>query len=83
MGTGETHSVREFVDLAFRELDLDYQKYVDIDKQFFRPAEVDLLVADATKAKEKLNWKYDATFEGLVKEMVQSDYEFFKKTMGE
>ncbi|MGB2630271.1 MAG: GDP-mannose 4,6-dehydratase [Candidatus Omnitrophota bacterium] len=83
VGTEETHSVREFVDLAFKELDLDYRKYVDIDKQFFRPAEVDLLVADATKAKKELNWSYNLTFEDLVKEMVQSDYESFKKSIGE
>jgi GDPmannose 4,6-dehydratase len=78
LGTGETHSVEEFADLAFRELDLDYKKYVEIDKNFFRPAEVDLLVADCTKAKKELGWEPKITFEGLVKDMVQSDYELFK-----
>lgn len=78
IGTGETHSVREFVDLAFKELDLDYNKYVEVDKQFFRPAEVDLLVADTSKARKELKWDYKLTFEQLVSKMVRSDYEFFK-----
>ena len=82
LGTGETHSVEEFVELAFKELDLDYKKYVEIDKKFFRPAEVDLLVADYAKAKKELGWEPEITFEGLVKDMVQSDYEFFKGSAG-
>ena len=79
VGTGETHSVREFVEVAFSELDLDYKKYVDIDKKFFRPAEVDLLIADCSKAEKELKWKYKLTFKDLVTEMVKKDYEFFKK----
>ncbi len=80
IGTGETHSVREFADLAFGELDLDYKKYVEIDKNFFRPAEVDLLVADCTKAKKELKWTYDLTFKELVREMVKADSDFLKKS---
>jgi len=79
IGTGETHSVREFAETAFRMLDLDYKDHVEVDKEFFRPAEVDLLVADCTKAKKILNWNYNLTFEQLVEEMVKNDYEFFKK----
>ncbi|KJJ85193.1 GDP-mannose 4,6-dehydratase [Candidatus Omnitrophus magneticus] len=79
IGTGETHSVREFVELAFSEMDLDYRKYVEIDSKLFRPAEVDLLVADTTKAKKELGWDYKVTFQELVIEMVKSDYDFFKK----
>ncbi|MFC1480178.1 GDP-mannose 4,6-dehydratase [Candidatus Omnitrophota bacterium] len=79
VGTGETHSVREFVDLAFKQLDLNYEEYIAIDKQFFRPAEVDLLVADPSLAEKDLKWKYKLTFEDLVSEMVKSDYDFFKK----
>ena len=79
IGTGETHSVREFVDLAFKQLDMNYEDHVEVDKQFFRPAEVDLLIADPSKAKKELNWKYECTFEDLVSEMVKSDYDFFKK----
>ena len=75
IGTGETHSVREFADIAFKCLGLNYEKYVEIDQNFFRPAEVDLLVADPSKAKKELNWEYKITFEELVTEMVKSDYE--------
>ncbi|MEA3488877.1 MAG: GDP-mannose 4,6-dehydratase [Candidatus Omnitrophota bacterium] len=78
IGTGQTHSVREFAELAFRELDLDYKDYVEIDKKFFRPAEVDLLVADCTKAKNELGWEYNLAFEDLVSEMVKADLAFFK-----
>ena len=79
IGTGKTHSVREFVDLAFKQLDMNYEDYVDVDKQFFRPAEVDLLIADPSKAEKELKWKHKITFEDLVSEMVKSDYDFFKK----
>jgi len=80
IGTGETHSVREFAETAFGMLDLDYKDHVEVDKEFFRPAEVDLLVADCTKAKKILNWNYNLTFEQLVEEMVKNDYEFFKRS---
>ncbi len=79
VGTGETHSVEEFAKTAFDELDLDYRKYVAIDEKFFRPAEVDLLVADCSKAKKELNWEYKLTFNDLVREMVRKDYEFLSK----
>ncbi|MDQ4121816.1 MAG: GDP-mannose 4,6-dehydratase [Acidobacteriota bacterium] len=75
VATGETHSVREFCELAFGSVGLDYQKYVVIDEQFYRPAEVDLLIGDATKAREVLGWRPKYTFEALVKEMVESDLE--------
>jgi len=78
IGTGETHSVREFAEKAFGLLDLKYEDYVEIDKTFFRPAEVDLLVADPSKAKEKLGWEYNMTFDQLVEDMVKRDYEYFK-----
>ena len=82
IGTGQSHSVKEFVELAFKVLDMDYKKYVEVDKKFFRPAEVDILVADASKAKKELNWSYDLKFEDLVKEMVLSDYEYLSKKTG-
>ena len=82
IGTGETHSVKEFADLAFKELDLDYKKYVEMDKEFFRPAEVDLLIADYTKAKKELGWEPKITFEELVKDMVKCDYELLKEDEG-
>jgi GDPmannose 4,6-dehydratase len=74
IATGETHSVREFCELAFAELGLDYQDYVKIDEQFQRPAEVDLLVGDASKASQELDWQPTYNFHGLVREMVQSDF---------
>lgn len=73
VGTGETHSVKEFVQIAFDHVGLDWQKYVVIDPKFYRPAEVDLLLGDPTKAKEKLGWTAEVSFEKLVKMMVDSD----------
>ena len=69
----ETHTVREFCELAFGELGLDYQQYVKIDPQFIRPAEVDLLIGDAAKAHATLDWQPTYSFTELVKEMVHSD----------
>ena len=70
---GETHSVREFCDLAFREVGLDYRDYVREDPQFYRPAEVDLLVGDPTLANEKLGWRPTYSFRDLIREMVAND----------
>ncbi|MEO0493095.1 MAG: GDP-mannose 4,6-dehydratase [Actinomycetota bacterium] len=71
--TGETHSVREFCEVAFGHAGLDWEQYVVIDEAFFRPAEVDLLVGDATKAEEMLGWKPETSFESLVTMMVDAD----------
>ena len=79
IATGETHSVREFCEIAFSHVGLDYRKHVQIDPRFLRPAEVDLLIGDCTKARDKLNWTYDICFEDLVKEMVDADLRFFSK----
>ncbi len=73
VGTGVTHSVREFCELAFAHLGLDYRQYVVQDPRFFRPAEVDLLVADPTKARQKLGWQPKISFEELVQMMVEAD----------
>jgi GDPmannose 4,6-dehydratase len=73
VATGETHTVREFCELAFGEVGLDYRDYVRIDERLLRPAEVDLLVGDATKARRELGWESQYTFPQLVSEMVQSD----------
>ena len=73
IATGETHSIREFLDEAFSYVGLDWQKYVEIDPRYFRPAEVDLLIGDATKAKQKLGWQPKVTFNELVKIMVDAD----------
>ena len=73
VGTGRTWSVRQLCDVAFRCVDLDYREFVVQDERFFRPAEVDLLVADATKAKTALGWTPDVTFEQLIEMMVNAD----------
>jgi|SRR3990167_3089778 len=73
IATGETHSVREFLEAAFGYAKLDWKKHVKIDKKYFRPAEVDLLIGDATKAKKQLGWEPKVKFEELVKIMVDAD----------
>jgi GDPmannose 4,6-dehydratase len=73
IATGETHTVREFCESAFDKVGLDYRQYVKTDEQFYRPAEVDLLMGNATKARRILGWELGHTFQQLVDEMVQSD----------
>lgn len=73
IATNETHSVKEFVELAFAHADLDWQKYVKIDERFVRPAEVDLLIGNPERAKKKLGWERKTSFASLVKMMVESD----------
>jgi GDPmannose 4,6-dehydratase len=73
VATGETHSIREFLDLAFGCLKLDWKKYVEIDSRYYRPAEVDVLVGDASKARRQLNWEPKTKFRDLVKLMVEAD----------
>lgn len=75
IATGETHSVREFVEIAFEHVGLDWKKHVVIDEKFFRPAEVDLLIGDASKAQKKLGWKPEVSFAELVRMMVDADLE--------
>ena len=75
IATGVTHSVKHLVDTAFKHVGLDYQKYVRIDPRFIRPAEVDLLIGDASKGKEKLGWSPVVGFEQLVAMMVDADLE--------
>jgi GDPmannose 4,6-dehydratase len=75
IATGESHSVREFLDAAFGRLDLDWKQYVEIDPRYFRPAEVDVLQGDATKARNKLGWQPKVTFGELVARMVDHDLE--------
>lgn len=73
IATGETHSVEQFVSAAFEYLGLDYKEYVVTDQKFVRPAEVDLLLGDCSKAKKKLDWEPSVNFEDLVKMMVDAD----------
>ncbi len=73
IATGETHSVREFCQAAFACVDLDWEQYVKVDPRFYRPAEVDLLVGDASKARRVLGWQPSVTFNDLVRIMVEAD----------
>ena len=73
IATGETHTVREFLELAFNRLQLDWRKYVKIDTKYYRPTEVDLLIGDASKAKRDLGWEPKVRFEELANMMVDAD----------
>ena len=73
IATGETHSVREFLDSTFRHVNLDWEKHVEIDPRYFRPTEVDLLIGDASKAREQLGWEPRIKFEELAQLMVDAD----------
>jgi GDPmannose 4,6-dehydratase len=79
IATGKTHSVKEWVEAAFNCMDLKWEKYVKIDKRFLRPAEVDLLRGDPSKARKVLGWSPEVDFENLVKLMVESDYNELKR----
>ena len=73
VATNETHSIREFLDIAFNHVNLDWQDYVEFDPRYLRPAEVDLLIGDATKARQTLGWQPSVSFEELVHLMVEAD----------
>ena len=79
IATGKTHSVREFLDEVFGRLDLDWNKYVEIDPRYYRPAEVDLLLGDSTKARKKLGWEPKVDFKELAEMMVETDWELAKR----
>jgi GDPmannose 4,6-dehydratase len=78
IATGEMYSVREFLDEVFGYLELDWQKYVEIDERYFRPTEVDVLCGDATKAKKILKWQPKVTFKELAKMMTDADMKIAK-----
>jgi GDPmannose 4,6-dehydratase len=83
ISTGSCHSVRDFCEIAFSHVGLDYTEYVVADPEFFRPAEVDLLFGDCSKAKKVLGWQTSGSFQDLVKEMVESDMQLVeRKKMG-
>ncbi|RME39142.1 MAG: NAD-dependent epimerase/dehydratase family protein, partial [Thermoflexia bacterium] len=81
VGTGETHSVRELCEIAFAHVGLDWRDYVVQDPRYMRPAEVDLLVADPSKARRVLGWEPTVTFEELVKMMVDADLKLLQEEM--
>lgn len=79
VATGESHTVREFCELAFAEVGLDYRDYVRIDKRFYRPAEVDSLIGDSSKVRNELGWQPNYTFAELVTEMVRNDVDSLRQ----
>src|SRR4029077_15399803 len=78
VGTGESHPVREFVEVAFAYAGLDWKEHVEVDPRYFRPAEVDNLRADASKARRVLGWEPTVTFKELVQIMVEADMKFLE-----
>ena len=79
IATGQTHSIREFLDVAFGRLGMDWEKYVEIDTRYFRPAEVDLLLGDPSKARKLLNWQTRVNFEQLATMMIDADWKLAKQ----
>jgi GDPmannose 4,6-dehydratase len=79
IATGETHSVREFLEVAFDHVGLDWKKHVEIDPRYYRPAEVDLLIGDCSKARKKLGWEPKTKFVELTKLMVDADIELLRR----
>jgi GDPmannose 4,6-dehydratase len=79
IATGRTHSIRRLCEVAFACLDLDWQRYVYVDEEYLRPADVDLLIGDPSKAKQKLGWEPTVTFEQMIERMVQADLVALKK----
>jgi len=79
IATGETHSVREFVEETFGLLGMDWQKYVELDQRYLRPSEVDLLLGDPSKAQRAFGWRPKVTFKELVKMMVEADMDLAKQ----
>ncbi|MBV8486764.1 MAG: GDP-mannose 4,6-dehydratase [Planctomycetaceae bacterium] len=79
VATGETHSVRELLEVAFSFVDLDYRDFVDFDAKYTRPSEVDVLLGEASKAQKVLGWKPEITFRGLIKMMVEHDLELARR----
>ena len=79
VATGEAYSVREFAEKAFALAGLDWEKYVEVDPRFFRPAEVEYLLGDPTDTFDELSWRPKTSFEQLVREMVESDMELARR----
>jgi len=77
--TGETHSVREFYELAFNELGINYRDFVSIDPIYYRPSEVDLLLGDSHKAKTQLGWTPQTSFNDLIRIMIENDLQLAEK----
>ena len=83
IASGESHSVREFIEKAFSFVDLDYREHLVIDEKLYRPSEVNILCGNSSKAHEKLDWYPSVSFEELIHEMVQTDLEWYSKSLSE
>lgn len=81
IAAGVTHTVREFCEYAFAAVDLDYKDYVVVDENFYRPAEVDMLIGDPSKAKAAFGWEPECTFHGMIDEMVEADMALLSKRL--
>jgi GDPmannose 4,6-dehydratase len=81
IATGRTATIREFLDIVFGQLDLDWQKHVEIDQRYLRPAEVDLLLGDPSKAKQVLKWEAKTTLEQLAELMVSHDLDLAQREL--
>ena len=79
VATGETYAITEFLEIAFGMVDLDWKDFVEFDQKYTRPAEVDVLLGDPTKAKKVLGWEPEVDFKGLVKMMVDHDLELARR----
>jgi GDPmannose 4,6-dehydratase len=79
VATGETHTVSEFLDFAFKCVDLDYRDYLKVDENLYRPSEVNILLGDASKAREKLGWSPETSFGKLIEEMIKGDMEWYSR----
>src|SRR5205814_156024 len=79
IATGETHTVREFLDEVFGHLKMDWKKYVEVDPRYFRPAEVDLLLGDASKARRELGWEPKVSFKELARMMTEADWKLARR----
>ena len=79
LATGETHTVQEFVELAFKDVNLDFGEYVETSEKYLRPNEVNFLLGDSSKAQKELGWKPKTSFEDLVKMMVENDLRLAKQ----
>lgn len=81
IATGENHSVEDFLRIAFEKVDIDYRKYAETDPMLYRPSEVNMLLGDATKAKQCLHWQPTMSFEEIIEEMINSDLQYFRTAM--
>jgi GDPmannose 4,6-dehydratase len=79
VATGRCYTVREFLDIAFKQVKLDYRDYLEVDENLYRPSEVNILQGDASKAHKKLGWYPETQFEQIIEEMIKADLEWYSR----